>query len=82
MAASESTRDYRQHSIITLCGEAKETLQELLETFGKEGEPRDGEGELGGAWMEGELERSHVISECVTDMGEKMTELRKQVKTL
>ena len=50
-------------------------------TFGQEG---NGEGEREGGeewgWMAEEMEKSRVISEFVTDMGEKMSKLRKQVR--
>ncbi len=80
VASSESTRDYRQHAIITLCGEAKETLHELLAVFGRDGGSKEEQGEA--VLMEEELERTQVISECVTDVGEKMTNLQKQVSTI
>ena len=72
LAGSESTRDYRQHSIILHCDEVKEKLQQLLVTFESVG----GEGES----VEEELERSRVISEGVTDVEEKMSGLRKEVR--
>lgn len=72
LAASESTRDYRQHAIILHSGELKERLQGLLGAFA-------GEEEEGGGGEGGKTERSKVVRDCVTDLGGKMAELRKEV---
>ena len=72
LADSESTRDYHQHSLISQCNGVKERLQKLLTALKRIG----GDGVEG---VEGEEDWGRVISECVTDVGEKVVELRKEV---
>lgn len=69
LADSESTRDYHQHSLISQCNGVKERLQKLLTALKR----------IGGDGVEGEEDWGRVISECVTDVGEKVVELRKEV---
>ena len=75
LADSESTRDYHQHSLISQCNGVKERLQKLLTALKRIG----GDGVEGVEGVEGEEDWGRVISECVTDVGEKVVELRKEV---
>ena len=72
LADSENTRDYHQHSLISQCSGVKERLQTLLAALKRIGGD-------GGDGVEGEEDWERVISECVTDVGEKIVELRKEV---
>lgn len=68
LAGSRFTRDYRQHAIITQCGELKAKMNELLSVIGNTGDevvdPQD---------------RERVVGDAVTDIGVKVSELRREV---
>lgn len=77
LADSEHTRDYRQHSIISQCSDMKEKVQKLLAAL--KGITDDRSGGVGVEGVGGEGDWGKVISDCVTDVGEKITELQKEV---
>ena len=77
LADSEGTRDYRQHSLISQCGDMKEDVQKLLAAL--EGITNDRAGGDGVEGVGGEGDWGKVISECVTDVGEKIAEFQKEV---
>ena len=68
LAGSRFTRDYRQHAIITQCGELKTKMNELLSVIADTGDevvhPHD---------------RERVVGDAVTDIGGKVSELRREV---
>ena len=82
---SSLTRDYRQHTIITLCGELKQQMSELALAFTSSGEngeeEKDGEKDYGrGESARRKVKESVLSAERVTGLRAKATELHQEVR--
>lgn len=80
-ADSDRTRDYRQHTIISLCGDLKEKTAQLLSALesseaveeAEEEEGEDGEG------VSRRANASFVVAECVAELRAREAELHQEV---